>query len=221
MEYITAFSIGILSSSHCLGMCGGVVTFLSMDTNLNSNLYNNFFYNFGRIFSYALMAILINFIGSFLIDITGFYTIFFFKLISNLVLIIIGFHISNLFLGIFYLEIIFFKFFRFFTFFVRKVQKIKSVFSPFIIGILWGQVPCGLTYSTLIWTIGFASVTKSVLLMIFFGLGTLPSMLIFSYLPSAFSSLLNHKNFKFFFGCFIVVFGIYNIIDLFLNKNCH
>jgi len=42
---------------------------------------------------------------------------------------------------------------------------------------LWGWIPCGLTYSILLWSIAAGSAVQGGLLMLAFGLGTLPAML--------------------------------------------
>ncbi|MCB1712380.1 MAG: sulfite exporter TauE/SafE family protein [Candidatus Riesia sp.] len=221
MEFFTAFFIGILSTGHCMGMCGGIVAFLSMSGNSSNKLRYQTLYNFGRITSYILIAVVINFIGSVVINLTGFYTLLIFKSVSNIVLVIIGCHISNLFYGIFYLERIFSGFWVILSNVIKTVQNYKTPLVPFIIGLFWGQVPCGLVYSTLIWTIGFGSTFKSALLMLCFGMGTLPSMFLLGYSSMRFKSLINNKFLKLLFGLLLIFFGLFNLIMLFFYRQCH
>jgi sulfite exporter TauE/SafE len=44
-------------------------------------------------------------------------------------------------------------------------------------GIIWGWLPCGLVYSTLTWSLAAGNATQGAALMLFFGLGTLPTLL--------------------------------------------
>ena len=46
-----------------------------------------------------------------------------------------------------------------------------------MLGILWGWLPCGLVYSVLIWTLSVNSAVEGALLLLSFGLGTLPNLL--------------------------------------------
>ena len=64
LSYSSAFVIGLLGSTHCLGMCGGISASLSMALpvgkgfRLRQSLLLMAF-NFGRIGSYALIATLV------------------------------------------------------------------------------------------------------------------------------------------------------------------
>ncbi len=82
-------------------------------------------------------------------------------------------------------------------------------------------MPCGLVYSTIIWSMGLNSLPQSITLMLFFGLGTLPSMLSASILTLNLKKFFAHIYLKKIIGFFILIYGNINIINLFIIKNCH
>jgi sulfite exporter TauE/SafE len=46
------------------------------------------------------------------------------------------------------------------------------------LGFVWGWLPCGLVYSVLAWAFAAGSVLDGALLMLAFGVGTLPALLL-------------------------------------------
>jgi sulfite exporter TauE/SafE len=54
----------------------------------------------------------------------------------------------------------------------RRFIPINSLFQAFILGALWGWLPCGLVYTILIWSISTSNAIEGGLLMLSFGLGT-------------------------------------------------
>ncbi len=77
INYFTAFLIGFLSSGHCLGMCGGIVTIISLNfKNIQYKYIYHLTYNFARIFSYCIMAVITNIFGSIFFDLGGYYIFF-------------------------------------------------------------------------------------------------------------------------------------------------
>jgi sulfite exporter TauE/SafE len=69
LTFIAAFIVGLLGSTHCIGMCGGIVGALDMGlrrpgrTNV-SMLGYHLAYNSGRIISYIVIGVLAGSIGA-------------------------------------------------------------------------------------------------------------------------------------------------------------
>ena len=60
----TAFTLGLLGSFHCIGMCGPIALALPVVGNsLTERVTAAFTYNFGRILTYSLFGILFGVIG--------------------------------------------------------------------------------------------------------------------------------------------------------------
>lgn len=220
LDYLTAMLIGLLSSGHCLSMCGGIVAALSLKKNIKTNHFYHIAYNVGRIISYSTIALFVNILGYFFFELGGYYT-FLFKILSNLVLIIIGLHITNISNSIFLIDSLLLYVWKFILKIISKIKPSRNILYALILGFLWGYIPCGLIYSTIIWSVGFESIVKSSVLMIFFGIGTLPSMLLVGILSVKFNKIFCNALVKYVAGSFIILFGFKNIIMLFVSKSCH
>lgn len=217
LEIITAISIGLFSSGHCLGMCGPIIMILSTKSR---NYKYKILYNTGRILSYIFMVIILHFLGYSFFNFSTLYVKLIIKIIGNTSIILIGLYISNILNLIHYLEKITFKLWIFISSIVNKINKEKFI-NSILLGFIWGYIPCGLTYNMLIWSISFESLNKSIALMFFFGIGTLPSMLFTSYLSSQNIFLNIRIKFKLIIGMIIVIFGIKNIIHILIYNDCH
>lgn len=211
----TAFLIGFLGSLHCLGMCSGIAWILSanIEKKTKRSLYlYQIYYNAGRIFSYILIGLAASLLGFIISDLLNKNTTLFLQLFSGALLINIGLYISGKFQSLKHLELLGFKFWTLLSPYVKKNISIKSPFQALALGVFWGNVPCGLTYSVAIWTLSFNSVYKSCLLMIFFGLGTLPAMLITGVTVSFLLQLKQNKIVRLVSGYLIIALGLWTIV---------
>lgn len=169
---IAAFTIGLLGSFHCVGMCGPLA--LSLPLNQDS-FWSKFsgalLYNAGRIVTYSTFGLVFGTIGKsvsffgyqqWLSIVLGVCIIFFvvlpkqFSLFSNNNAVIKM--LSNLRSA------------------VGRLLAKDNHFSLFSIGLLNGLLPCGLVYMAAAGAIATGDIVKSVVFMAFFGLGTLPIM---------------------------------------------
>jgi uncharacterized protein len=169
---IAAFTMGLIGSFHCVGMCGPLA--LSLPIN-NDSFWSKFsgalLYNAGRIVTYAIFGFVFGFIGKsfalfgyqqWLSVILGIIIILFIVLPKR----ITGLKKRN-FVMIFFEQLrsslgkLFFK---------------KNYSSLFSIGLLNGLLPCGLVYMAAAGATATGDIARSVLFMAFFGLGTLPIM---------------------------------------------
>lgn len=174
---ITAFSVGILGSFHCIGMCGAIAFSLPLqEQNWYSKLWGGLVYNLGRISTYGILGFLLGLLGR------GFS--------------FAGFQQSlSIFLGILILTVLLFpKYIQLqknkssllaeLQLWVR--QKMGLLFrnnsskALYGIGLLNGLLPCGLVYAGLAGAIATGTGSMGALYMISFGLGTLPIMILAS-----------------------------------------
>ncbi len=214
--YYTAFFLGLFSSIHCLGMCSGIVIFFSYNVKNENILLYQLFYNFGRIFSYILLAFFTTFFGIYLF---GSFSKFILTVISNFVLIFIGLYLLGIGFFLKKLEEFGFFFWKRFSFFLKRLLPIKNPFYGFFLGVIWGLVPCGLVYSSLLLSLTLASFKKSLLFMFFFGFGTFPSMFFVGLLFKKKNVLRCIFLLRYFFGFIIIVFAFFNIFVI--NDKCY
>jgi len=176
--FITAFILGIVSSLHCIGMCGPIALAIPIN---RSSKFESFVgileYNFGRILTYSALGFIVGFIGLG-IQLIGFLQGL--SIISGIFIILYAWRKK-----ISFLAPIFNSSSNFIYKFSSKKMgilfKSKSPFRLILLGVLNGLLPCGMVYSALMTSIIADSPLNAGLTLFFFGLGTLPTLVIFSF----------------------------------------
>jgi len=182
---ISVFLMGLLGGVHCLSMCGGVVGMLtaSLPEQVRSDskqisLYH-FNYNLGRILSYILLGAIFGLIGELLsnmLQMSVFDKVL--RIFSGVLMIMVGFYIANWYMGIQALEKIGAKLWAVLQPITKRFLPVKNLKSAFLVGLFWGGIPCGLVYGALSFAIVSGSAVQGGMIMLAFGLGTLPSLLL-------------------------------------------
>lgn len=209
LSLITAFMLGLLGSSHCLGMCGGISAALgisSESTSKTQQLGRVIAYNGGRISTYGLIGALAGFIGSQLTVVPEVGLIL--RGIAGLLLIAMGLYVAGWWFGLTKLEQVGAKLWRRIQPLTQSLLPIKGPSQALKLGLLWGLLPCGLVYSTLSWALAAANWQHSALLMIFFGLGTSPAMIATGLASQQVLSLLKKRGARMLAGSLIIVMGV-------------
>lgn len=224
LSFFTSFIIGFLGSAHCIGMCGNI--FGTISTRIlkfkdSTIFFSQLCYNLGRIISYGLIGGFAGFSGFILFDLIGFDFIKYARLTSSLMTLLIGFSIFISFNFVFFFEKIIHLNFNFFNKLLNKILLIKSPYKEFMIGILWGNIPCGFVYSALFLALTSGSIHKSFFLMFFFGLGTVPAMMLTGTLYLKVRNLNKNEGLKRFFGFIVILIGLNMFVNSFFNKTCH
>ncbi len=197
-SYAVLFLVGILTSIHCVGMCGGIM----LTQSLSKESKNKFeavkpalLYNLGRVASYTILGGIIGAIGSvFSLSVTAKAAM---QLIAGIFMIMMGFNMAG------------FSFFRKFQIKMpHALCKIKNKSgSSFIVGFLNGLMPCGPLQTMQIFALGTGSITYGALSMFVFSIGTVPLMLTFGALSGLLSKRYTKKILKF-SGILIIVLGL-------------
>ncbi|MGL6041518.1 MAG: sulfite exporter TauE/SafE family protein, partial [Deefgea sp.] len=92
---------------------------------------------------------------------------------------------------------------------------IRSVWHAPVIGFLWGWIPCGLVYTASLAALSTASMTKGAGVMLAFGLGTLPNLLLIGLFASRLTRALNYRGVKPVFGLVIMGLGLYRLLGMY------
>lgn len=191
---LTAFFFGLISSFHCIGMCGPIAMMLPVDRNNQAKKTSQIItYHLGRLSAYAAIGLVFGLLGKGL----------FLAGIQQKLSIFIG-------IAMIFIILIPEKFFAKYNFskpvfiLISKIKstlgsqfKNKSYRSLFTIGLLNGFLPCGMVYVALFGAIATQSATLGVLYMVLFGLGTVPMMSSVVYLHSFLTIPVRNKIQKF------------------------
>lgn len=186
----SALLFGLISSLHCIGMCGPIAMMLTVERNNPSKKATQIFtYHLGRLSAYGTIGFIFGLLGK------GFYMAGIQQQLS-------------VFIGVAMICIVLIpeKIFAKYNFskpvfkLISKIKttlgsqfKNKSYKSLFTIGLLNGFLPCGMVYVALFGAIAMQSPTLGVLYMVLFGLGTVPMMSSVVYLNSFLSVPIRNK----------------------------
>lgn len=189
MSYPVLFVVGIMTSVHCLGMCGGInlsQTSRGISAERKSIVFRRgLLYNLGRLVSYTVIGGIVGGLGSVLsvsLSLQGI-------IISaaGLIMIIMGFNMIGLFTPLKKLVPVLP------AGLAEKLYGAGSGRGPFIVGLLNGFMPCGPLQSMQLYALSTASVLKGAFSMFLFSAGTIPLMLAFGTLSALFSKRLQRN----------------------------
>ena len=195
------FVIGLLTGTHCIAMCGGIL--LSQSTG-GSALAASACYNGGRGVSYTVMGAVFGALGM-VITYTMQTKSLVFTMVGILVAII-GINMWGLLPGL------------------RALMPQQSSFCsvtagrkrlaarPLIVGLLTGVMPCGSMYAMWLFAMSSGSMGRGALIMLAFSLGTVPLMLLFGSL----GSLIPKRSLKYMMklsAVLVTAFGVKMLIN--------
>lgn len=203
----TALILGLLGSAHCLGMCGGIAASISLG-NASGGFSYLFSYNIGRLFSYFIAGCIVGSVGAFSTDSTLSIIL---RTLAGAMLIAMGLYVAQWWRGLVHVERLGSKLWSFIQPAASKLLPVRNQKQALSLGFIWGWLPCGLVYSTLIWSATAQNALYSGTLMLAFGVGTLPAMLATGAFATQVKSLLKNRHFQSVSGGLIILFGIYTI----------
>lgn len=210
-----ALLAGLLGSGHCFGMCGGIAGALGAmgSPGRKPAWAPGLLFNLGRVASYALLggvtAAALGGAGA-LFDVPKWAHML--RLVTAAMIFLIGLRF------LFDLRVLE-RVERAGAGLWRRVQPIAVKLSArpgragrVLLGMCWGLLPCGLVYSILLTAASTAAFGNGCLVMIAFGLGTLPSMLGLAWMSPVLSELLRDRLVKRLVGASLVVLAAWTLL---------
>lgn len=217
LSFLSVFLVGLLGGTHCVGMCGGIVGALSLQLPERGGQWPyHLAYSLGRIASYAAAGVLAGAIGAsglLLGDLLPIQKALYFA--ANLLLIALGLYLAGIWHVVVQLERIGGVVWRRLQPYSKKLLPVRTVPQAFGLGMLWGWLPCGLVYSVLITALATGSATNGGILMLAFGLGTLPNVLAMGYFTRQLKLFMQHRGVRLAAGLLVAGFGVLGLFRLF------
>ncbi|MEN8179079.1 MAG: sulfite exporter TauE/SafE family protein [Pseudomonadota bacterium] len=220
--YLAAFVVGLLGVGHCAGMCGGIIGALTFGlpekirANVGSTLPYQLGYNLGRITSYTVAGGIMGGLGMLLAEIVPIYIAQQALLvIAGLFMIFLGLYLGGWWLGLSRIEKLGGGLWQRIEPYARKLLPVHTPGQAWLLGLVWGWIPCGLVYSMLVWTVSAGSVLKGAGLMLAFGLGTLPSVFAMGLVAGSLARWSKDIRVRRFAGVTVILFGIATIWQVF------
>tara|TARA_R110001583_G_scaffold195499_1_gene374353 strand:+ start:11967 stop:12647 length:681 start_codon:yes stop_codon:yes gene_type:complete len=213
-DFIPALFLGLLGAGHCLGMCSGIASAITFSTSASQSKLSTFtallLYNLGRVSSYSLAgAIFAGSSSALIIFFGGKEALIYLRIVAAILMLCLALYISRLWFGLVHLE----KTGKLLWHFIKPIAQyflpLKHPILALPLGFLWGWLPCGLVYSTLSWAASSGSAENGALIMLGFGLGTLPAMLTVGSLSQQLNIMLNHHYFRYASGLLLALFALH------------
>ncbi|MEA4870655.1 MAG: sulfite exporter TauE/SafE family protein [Christensenella sp.] len=180
------FLTGLLTSVHCIAMCGGINLFQSVSANgtTRNKLRNPLLYNLGRVISYTVIGGIVGGIGS---------VLFLSEAVKAVLLALAA--IGMLLMGLSMLGWLpWWLTPRMPKFLALRIGKSSAGKGPLVVGLLNGLMPCGPLQAMQLYALATGSVLTGALSMFLFSLGTVPLMLgagaLFSVLKGKFAYVI-------------------------------
>lgn len=221
--YLSAFLMGLLGGVHCAGMCGGIVSGLTLGIPRERResrallLPYLLSYNGGRILSYMAAGMIVALLGTTVEGLGGGMEIRRgFTLVAAIVMILLGLYLAGWWRGaILQIERAGSLLWRLIEPVARRFIPIHSSGQALIAGLLWGWLPCGLVYTALIWALTAGTVVQGAMIMASFGIGTLPTLVGLGYFSSSLISRLQQQSVRTAAGIMVAGFGFYQLYMLY------
>ncbi|MFT5781576.1 MAG: sulfite exporter TauE/SafE [Pseudomonas sp.] len=208
---ISAVVLGLLGGGHCLGMCGGLMGALTMaipPEQRGRRLQLLVAYNLGRVLSYGCAGVLLGLGGWALANSPAATAM---RTAAGLLLVCMGLYLAGWWSGLTRIEALGRGLWRVIQPFSKHILPVSNIPRALLLGALWGWLPCGLVYSTLLWAASQGSALDSGLLMLAFGLGTWPVLLASGLAAERVNRILRKRSVRMAGGILVIAFGLWTL----------
>ncbi len=210
---IAVLLIGLLGGVHCLGMCGSIVgVFTSQVPKDSARWPFHLGYSSGRIVSYAAAGALVGAIGQaglLMRDAVPVQHLLF--ALSSLMLVALGLYLAGVWGMVRRLERMGGGLWKRLQPYTTRLLPVNTVPRALGLGALWGWLPCGLVYSVLLTSLASGSAAQGALIMLAFGLGTLPNLLAIGLFWDGVKGWVQSPRVRLAAGLLVMAFGVYGL----------
>ncbi len=189
---VAAFVTGLAGSLHCIGMCGGLVATFAWQPGGTSPvsfhrarpkptelLARQFAFNGGRLASYALLGALAGSVAAAGIAMSSWFPLRQALFVAAQVLmILLGLYLAGFNTALGGVERAGAWIWKRIQPFTAPLLPVRSTSQAFVLGTLWGWLPCGMVYTMLLAALSSGSAANGAILMMAFGAGTLPALML-------------------------------------------
>ena len=206
-----SFVTGFLGSAHCFGMCGGISGLFAVNASvasLRTQFPKAIAYNLGRILTYAIIGAGVAVLGkSAVASIPALMAPI--RLASGALIIFVGLQLAFGWRILAPLENAGARLWKRIAPAAKSLVPVNTIPQAFGLGLIWGWLPCGLVYSVLLLAATTAEPAGGGLVMIAFGLGTMPAMVATGVSASKLAQFMSGKRMG--AGLLIVLLGLATI----------
>lgn len=221
---LTAWATGLLGSTHCVGMCGGISAALSFALPEEARRGRRLAafqlaYNSGRILTYTMLGVVV---GALAQGVLGDWAHSPWpRVAAGLFMVALGLYLAGWWLGLQQLERVGGGLWRYLEPLRKVVLPVNRLWKAVLAGGVWGFLPCGLVYSALALALARADALLSGGVMLAFGLGTLPALLLTGAFAGQVRTLLQQTGARRLAGVLVIAFGLWTAVKPLLGSHAH
>ena len=205
------FLTGLLGGVHCAGMCGGIVGALSGPAG-SRRLSHHLAYNLARVTSYAAAGALAGTLGGLGLLLDGVLPVqLALYILANVMLVAMGLYLTGVSNIATVTERVGLVLWRRLHPLTRHLLPADTLPRALGLGLLWGWLPCGLVYAILATALLSGNPWDGAAIMVAFGLGTVPNLLLAGFAMRRFSAGLQVRPVRIAAGSLVLAFGIYGL----------
>ena len=210
-----AFLAGIAGSAHCLVMCGGLSGALSMRSRANTHSSRGAWreaslQHAGRLGGYATAGALFGLFGASLqslVDLPMLATIA--RVAAGMLVILIAVRVLFGLNALPWIESLGARFWKLVQPLAKHAVGSRGPARNLLLGLLWGWLPCGLVYSVLLLAALGGDALRGAGVMLAFGAGTLPAMMIGSVAATHLTRAIAARGGRQLSGAILLLFGLW------------
>jgi uncharacterized protein len=209
--FFSLFVMGLVSSTHCLGMCGGIMGALSLAIPAEAHSRRWLIllsYNLGRISSYALMGALAGFLSSGLQSVIGGSPL---RIMAGVMMIAMGLYLADWWRGLTKLENLGRYLWVYIQPWGKKLMPVTTAPRALLLGALWGWLPCGLVYAALASALTQPEPVLAAGAMLAFGAGTLPAVIAAGVMAQPLARALQRRPLRLLLATVVMLLGLWII----------
>ncbi|HQR03382.1 MAG: sulfite exporter TauE/SafE family protein [Proteobacteria bacterium] len=212
--FLAVFLLGLLGGTHCVGMCGGIVSALSASPTTPSSFPLHLAYSLGRISSYGIAGAIMGAIGSLGLLLNNLLPVQIgLYVAANLMLVALGLYLTGFTRSLAFTERMGQRIWKHIQPYARRFLPARTPLQAFPLGMIWGWLPCGLVYSVLSVALLSGSALRGGATLLAFGLGTLPNLLLAGMLLVRFRRWVQARAVRLCSGLLVMGFGIFGLAN--------
>jgi len=216
LSFAAALTLGLLGSVHCTAMCGGLAAAFTLgvpkDATPLARARVLASLSGGRILGYAVAGAIAGTLGFVIADILGATGAALLRALAGVALIAIACMVAGIGRAPLVLERLGARVWRRLQPLALALRRDLGGANAVALGLLWGWLPCGLVYSAL----GYAATTggalPAALVMIGFGIGTLPGVVLPGMAAFRFGRMVRATSSRGAAAVMLAAFGIWTLI---------
>lgn len=209
LSFFLIFMVGLMGSGHCVGMCGGIATGLGLAVQGQKTPLLVVGYNLGRIFSYGIAGILVASLGYWGRDYLALGP--WLRIVAGVILVLMGLYLAGWHKSLAWLERAGSGLWKKIQPLGNRLMPVESVTHAVGLGLVWGWLPCGLVYTALAYSATATNPVAGGAMMVAFGLGTAPAMIVGGLFSTSIKPVLQASWFRRVMAVVMLGFGLWTV----------